>query len=83
MTARVSLAHVVMSLTTSTNTVPLECNVVIANKVHDVAAANDTDHMEFDLDELKEQLRIDSILEKLSNLAAKFCSEKCRIEYSF
>ena len=82
LTARVSLAHVVMSLTTSTNTVPLECNVVIANEVHDVAEADDTDHMEFDLDELKEQLRIDSILEKLSDLAAKFCSEKSRTEYS-
>ena len=56
--------------------------MVIANKVHDVAAANDTDIMEFDLDELKEQLRIDSILEKLSDLAAKFCSEKSRTEFS-
>ena len=38
--------------------------------------------MEFDLDELKEQLGIDSNLEKLIDLAAKFCSEKSRTEYS-
>ena len=76
LTARVSLAHVVMSSTTGAKTVPLEPNVVIENEVHDATAAYDTDHMEFDLDELKEQLGIDSILEKLTNLAAKFCSEK-------
>ena len=81
LTARVSLAHVVMSSTTGANTVPLEPNVVIANEVHD-AAEDDTDHVEFDLDELKEQLGIDSILEKLSDLAAKFCSEKSRTAYS-
>ena len=77
----VSLAHVVMSSTTGANTVPLEPNVVIANEVHD-AAEDDTDHVEFDLDELKEQLGIDGILEKLSDLTAKFCSEKSRTEYS-
>ena len=66
LTARVSLAHVVMSSTTGANAVPLEPNVVIANKVHDAVEADDTDHVEFDLDELKEQLGIDSILEKLS-----------------
>ena len=38
--------------------------MVIANEVHDAAEADDTDHVEFDLDELKEQLGIDSILEK-------------------
>ena len=77
----VSLAHVVMSSTAGANTVPLEPNVVIANEVHD-AAEDDTDHVEFDLDELKEQLGIDGILEKLSNLAAKFCGEESRTEYS-
>ena len=77
----VSLAHVVMSSTTGANTVPLEPNVVIANEVHD-AAEDDTDHVEFDLDELKEQLRIDGILQKLSDLAAKFCGDKSRTEYS-
>ena len=82
LTARVSLAHVVMSSTAGANTVPLEPNVVIANEVHDAAEADDTDHVEFDLDELKEQLGIDSILEKLNDLAAKFCSEKSRTEYS-
>ena len=66
LTARVSLAHGVMSSTTGANAVPLEPNVVIANKVHDAVEADDTDHVEFDLDELKEQLGIDSILEKLS-----------------
>ena len=78
LTARVSLAHVVMSSTTSVNTVPLEPNVVIANEVLDAAETDDTDHVEFDLDELKEQIGIDSILGKLSDLAAKFCSEKSR-----
>ena len=38
--------------------------------------------MEFDLDELKEQLGIDSILEKLNDLAAKFCGGKTRTECS-
>ena len=82
LTARDSLPHVVMSLTTGANTVPLEPNVVIANEALDAAEADDTDHVEFDLDELKEQLEIDSILEKLSDLAAKFCSEKSRTECS-
>ena len=70
-----------MSSTTGANTVPLEPNVVIENEVHDVAE-DDTDHVEFDLDELKEQLGIDGILEKLSDLATKFCSEKSRTEFS-
>ena len=82
LTARVPLAHVVMSSTTGANTVPLEPNVGIANEVHDATEANDTDHVEFDLDELKEQIGIDSILGKLSDLAAKFCSEKSRTAYS-
>ena len=76
LTARVSFAHVVMSSTTGANIIPLEPSVVIENEVHDAAGADDTDHVEFDLDELKEQLGIDSILEKLNDLAAKFCSEK-------
>ena len=66
----------------SANTAPLKPNVVIANEVHDAVEVDDTDHVEFDLDELKEQLGIDSILEKLNDLAAKFCSEKSRTEYS-
>ena len=57
-------------------------DVVIANGVHDAAETDDTDHMEFDLDELKEQLVIDSILDKLNDGAAKFCSKKSRTEYS-
>ena len=46
--------------------------MVIANEVHDMAEADDTDHVEFDLGEFKEHLGIDSILEKLNDLAAKF-----------
>ena len=80
-TARVSLAHV-MSSPASANTAPLEPIVVIANEVHDAVEVDDTDHVEFNLDELKEQLGIDSILEKLNDLAAKFCSEKSRTESS-
>ena len=56
--------------------------MVIVNGVHDAAENDDTDHVEFDLDELKDQLGIDSILDKLNDLAAKFCSEKSRTEYS-
>ena len=74
--------HVVISSTTGGDTVPLEPNVVIANGVHDAAEIDDTDHVEFDLDELKEQLGIDSILDKLNDLAAKFCSDKSRTEFS-
>ena len=73
-----------MSSIAGANTVPLEPNVAIANEAHDAAVADDADHVEFDLNELKEQLGIDGILEKLSDLAAKFCCEKskCRTEYS-
>ena len=80
----VSLAHVVMSSIAGANTVPLEPNVVIANEAHDAAVADDADHVEFDLNELNEQLGIDGILEKLIDLAAEFCCEKskCRTEYS-
>ena len=80
-TARVSLAHVVMSSPASANTAPLEPNVLIANEVHDAIEVDDSDHVEFDLEKLKEQLGIDSILEKLNDLAAKFCSGKTRTEY--
>ena len=73
--ARVSLAHVLMSSPAKANTAPLEPNVV-----HDAVEVDDTDHVEFDLDELKEQLGIDSILEKLNDLAAKLCSGKTRTE---
>ena len=75
----------VMSSPASANTAPLESNVVIANEVHDTVEVDDTDHVEFDLDELKEQLGIDNILEKLNVLAVKFCSGKARTattEYS-
>ena len=82
LTARVSLAHVVMSSPASANTAPLEPNVVIANEVYDAVEVDDTDHVEFDFDELKEQLGIDSILEKLNDLATKFCSEKSKTQYS-
>ena len=61
-----------MSSQASPNITPLEPNVVVANEVHD-------NRIEFDLDELKRQLGIDSILEKLNDLAAKFCSEKLRL----
>ena len=71
-----------MTSSTGADTVPLEPNVVTANGVHDAAETDDTDHVEFDLDELKEQLGIDSILDKLNDLATKFCSEKSRTEYS-
>ena len=81
-TARVSLAHVVMSSPASANTAPLEPNVLIANEVHDAIEVDDSDHMEFDLVELKEQLGIDNIFEKLNDLAANFCSGKTRTEYS-
>ena len=63
-----------MSSPATANTAPLEPNVVIANEVHDAVGVDDTDHVEFDLDELKEQLGIDNILEKLNDLAAKLCS---------
>ena len=71
-----------MSLPASAKTVSLEPNVLVANEVHDAVEVDDTDHVEFDLDELKEQLGIDSILEKLNDLAAKFCGGKTRTEYS-
>ena len=71
-----------MTSTTGADTVPLEPNVLIANGAHDAAETDDTDHVEFDFDELKEQLGIDSILDKLNDLAAKFCSQKSRTEYS-
>ena len=53
-TAGVLLAHVVMSSPANTNTAPLAPNVVIANEVHDAVEVDHTDHVEFDLDELKE-----------------------------
>ena len=74
-TATVSLV-VVMSSPASANTAPLEPNVVIANEVYDAVEVDDTDQAEFDLDELEEQLGIDSILEKSNDLSAKFCSAK-------
>ena len=58
----------VISSPANANTVPLEPNVVIANGVHHPVEVDDTDHVGFDLDVLKEQLGIDSILEKLNDL---------------
>ena len=45
-----------MSSPASATTVPLEPNVLIENEVHDAVEVDDTVHLEFDLDELKEQL---------------------------
>ena len=61
-----------MSPPASAKTVPLEPNVLISNEVHDAVEVDETDHVEFDLDELKEQLGMDSILEKHNDLAAKY-----------
>ena len=74
-TATVSLV-MVMSSPASANTAPFEPNVAIANEVYDTVEVDDTDQAEFDLGELKEQLGIDSILEKSNDLSAKFCSAK-------
>ena len=71
-----------MSSLASANTAPLEPNVLIADEIHDAIEVDDSDHVEFDLDELMEQLGIDSILEKLNDLAAKFCGGKTRTQYS-
>ena len=71
-----------MASPASANTASLEPNVVIANEVHDAAEVDDTDQVDFDLDELKKQLGIDSILEKFNDLVLYlFCSEKTRTEY--
>ena len=67
-----------MSSPASAKSLPLEPNVLIANEVYDAVEVDDTDHVEFDLDGLKEQLGIDRILEKLNDLAAKFCGGKTR-----
>lgn len=67
-----------MSSAVSSNTKPLEPNEVIANEVLNAVLDNDTDYMELDLDEWKEQLGINSILGRLNNLAVQFCSEKSR-----
>ena len=56
--------------------------MVTAYEVYNAVEVDNTDHVEFYLDELKEQLGIDSILKKLNDLAAKFCSDKPRTEYS-
>lgn len=58
-----------MSSAVSSNTKPLEPNEVIANEVLNAVLDNDTDYMELDLDEWKEQLGINSILGRLNNLA--------------
>ena len=73
------LAHVVMSERASSQNIPLEPDVVIKSPVSEAIRVDDEDHVEFDLDELKEQLGIDSILEKLNVLAEKFSGE--RTEY--
>ena len=66
------LAHVVMSERASSQNIPLEPDVVIKNPVSEAVRVDDEDHVEFDLDELKEQLGIETILEKLNVLAEKF-----------
>ena len=66
----------VMSSPASANTAPFEPTVAIANEVYDTVEVDDTDQAEFDLGELKEQLGIDSILEKSNDLSAKCCSAK-------
>ena len=58
-----------MSSTVSSNTKPLEPNEVIANEVLNAVLDNDTDYVELDLDELKEQLGINNILGRLNNIA--------------
>ena len=58
-----------MSSTVSSNTKTLEPNEVIANEVLNAVLDNDTDYVELDLDEWKEQLGINSILARLNNLA--------------
>ena len=52
--------------------------MLIANQVHDAVEVDETDHVEFDLDELKEQLGMDSILEKHNDLAAKYSGSEAR-----
>lgn len=58
-----------MSSTVSSNTKPLEPNEVIANEVLNAVLDNDTDYVELDLDEWKEQLGINNILGRLNNIA--------------
>ena len=67
-----------MSPPASAKTVPLEPNVLISNEVHDAVEVDETDHVEFDLDELKEQLGMNSILEKHNDLAAKYSGSEAR-----
>ena len=67
---------VVMSSPASANTAPLEPNVVIANEVYDAVEVDDTDQVEFDLDELKESSESTVFLKSPTTLAAKFCSAK-------
>ena len=54
----------------------MEPNVLIANEVHDAVQVDDTDHVEFDLDELKEQLGIGSILKSSTTLMQSSVAEK-------
>lgn len=58
-----------MSSTVSSNTKTLEPNEVIANEVLNAVLDNDTDYVELDLDEWKEQLGIKSLLGRLNNHA--------------
>ena len=56
-----------MCSTISANTKPLEPNEVIANEVLNAVLDNDTDYVELDLDEWKEQLGINSVLGRLNS----------------
>ena len=58
-----------MSSTVCSNTKTLELNGVIANEVLNAVLDNDTDYVELDLDEWKEQLGIKSLLGRLNNHA--------------
>ena len=58
-----------MSSTVCSNTKTLEPNGVIANEVLNAVLDNDTDYVELDLDEWKEQLGIKSLLGRLNNHA--------------
>ena len=67
-----------MASSEGSKVLPLEPNVVVEN-VSKEAAGTEEDSFEFDLDELKEQLGIDQIFDKLNFLAEAFVS---RTEHS-
>ena len=67
-----------MASSQGSKVLPLEPNVVVENVSEEVAGTEE-DNFEFDLDELKEQLGIDQIFDKLNFLAEAFVS---RTEHS-